>query len=444
MIAALFLALAMQAQDTTRLTLQTLVDRALDTHPAVAAARAAREGSAADLNGARSQLLPTVGFDGSLTRYELPNIVAPLHGLNLLNPPLFDRTPYQAGLSVRWTVVDFGKRASQIRAQTALQAAAGDALTSTEQDLMTSTVHAYLAVLDARETLAAQDRLVTALRSAQEQTAELEAQGKAAHVDVLRIAAQVQSAVADRISATARLDVAERQLARLTDTPFADVHDAALPPLALADTSTVDDTSQRARGALVARAEQLSSDVQERRQRSAAADASVSAAHASWYPTLQLQGGYVDWGRVTANYSSEWQVGLELSYPVFTGGSRTSAVQRAAADQRAAIQQVRAARMNVQQDVDQSLASLREAHARVAALETAVAQSQEVERIEKLALDVGTVVQTDYLDAEAKLFAAQAGLIQARHAEIAARVDLARTLGELSRDWLARNVESQP
>ena len=80
----------------------------------------------------------------------------------------------------------------------------------------------------------------------------------------------------------------------------------------------------------------------------------------------------------------------------------------------------------------------------MAALESAVAQSQEVERIEKLALDVGTVVQTDYLDAEAKLFLAQAGLIQARHAEIAARVDLARTLGELSRDWLARNVESQP
>lgn len=444
MIAALLLALAVQAQDTTRLTLQTLVDRALDTHPAVAAARAARDRSAADLSGARSQLLPSVGFDGSLTRYELPNIVAPLHGLDLRNPPLFDRTPYQAGLAVNWAVLDFGKRASQIRAQAALQAAAGEALTSTEQDLMTSTVHAYLAVLDARQTLAAQDRLVAALRSAQGQTTQLEVQGKAAHVDVLRIAAQVESAVADRISAAARLDVAERQLAQLTGTPFASVHGAALAQLTLADTSALADTSQTARAALVARADRSSSDVQQLRQRSAAAGAGVAAARATWYPTLRLQGGYSDWGRATANYSSEWQVGLELSYPVFTGGSRASAVQRAAADQRAADQQVRSAQMNVEQNVDQSLAALREAHARVAALESAVAQSQEVERIEKLALDVGTVVQTDYLDAEAKLFLAQAGLIQARHAEIAARVDLARTLGELSRDWLARNVESQP
>ena len=120
------------------------------------------------------------------------------------------------------------------------------------------------------------------------------------------------------------------------------------------------------------------------------------------------------------------------------------AAQRADANARAAAEQVRVVQLDVERGVDQNLAALREAHARVAALRSAVAQSQEVERIEKLALDVGTVVQTDYLDAEAKLFSAQAGLIQARHAEIAARVDLARTLGELSRSWLARNVESLP
>jgi hypothetical protein len=32
-------------------------------------------------------------------------------------------------------------------------------------------------------------------------------------------------------------------------------------------------------------------------------------------------------------------------------------------------------------------------------------------------------------------------LIEAQHAEIAARVELARILGDLSREWLARTVE---
>ena len=444
MIAALLLAIAVQAQDTTRLTLQNVVDRALQTHPAVAAAEAARDRSTADLNDARARLYPTLGFDGSLNRFEKPMVVAPLHGLDLRNPPLFDRTPYQAGLALDYTVLDFGKRSSQIRAQRALRDAAGDAVTATEQQLMASTVHAYLGVLDARQMLAAQDRLVAALASAHARTSQLEAQGKAAHVDVLRLDAQFQRARADRISAASRLDVAERALAQTADISYDAVHGAALASLALADTTAATDTSDERRDQLVAEARHASSDVRELEQRSAAARAGVSSARATRYPTVQMQGAYIDRGRWAGNYSAEWQVGLALSYPVYTGGTRTSAVQRADANARAAAEQVRVAQLDVEQQVDRNLAALREAHARVTALQSAVAQSQEVERIEKLALDVGTVVQTDYLDAEAKLYSAQASLIQARHAEIAARVDLARTLGELSRNWLARNVESRP
>jgi outer membrane protein TolC len=444
MISALLLALAVQAQDSARLTLQDVVDRALRTHPAVAAVQAARDRSTADLNDARSRLLPSMTFDGALTRFEKPMVVAPLHGFDLLNPPLFDRTPYQAGLSVNWTVLDFGKRSSQIRAQRALRAAAGDAVTATEQSLMTATVHAYLAVLDARQLLSAQDRLVAALAAAQSRTMQLEAQGKAAHVAVLRLDAEVHWARADRISAAARLDVAERQLAQLGGTSFDVVHGSELAALTLADREPVSDTSGAGRTALVARALQTSSDVQQLEQQARAARAGVSAARATWLPTVQMQGAYVDRGRWAGNYSAEWQVGVAMSYPVFTGGSRASAVQRADANARTAGEQVHVAQLGVERGVDQNLAALLEAHARVAALESALAQSQEVERIEKLALDVGTVVQTDYLDAEAKLFSAQAGLIQARHAEIAARVDLARTLGELSRGWLARHVESLP
>jgi len=105
---------------------------------------------------------------------------------------------------------------------------------------------------------------------------------------------------------------------------------------------------------------------------------------------------------------------------------------------------LRGARLNVEQGVDQALAALREAHARVAALESAVQQSEEVTRIEQLSLEVGSGTETDYLDAVAKLLAARAGLIEARHAEISARVALARMTGELSRDWLAQALENMP
>jgi outer membrane protein TolC len=80
--------------------------------------------------------------------------------------------------------------------------------------------------------------------------------------------------------------------------------------------------------------------------------------------------------------------------------------------------------------------------ARSSALQAALEQSQEVVRIERLSLDVGSGTQSDYLMAESNLYATRSSLIEARHSVIGARIELARILGELSRDWLARNVES--
>ena len=93
--------------------------------------------------------------------------------------------------------------------------------------------------------------------------------------------------------------------------------------------------------------------------------------------------------------------------------------------------------------LDHALAAVREAHARAIALQSAVDQSAEVARIEQLSIDVGSGTQTEFLDAEANLLSVRSSLTQAQHAEMSARVDLARLLGELSRDWLARTMEQR-
>jgi outer membrane protein TolC len=88
--------------------------------------------------------------------------------------------------------------------------------------------------------------------------------------------------------------------------------------------------------------------------------------------------------------------------------------------------------------VDGALAAVRAARAGVEALETAVEQSAEVERIRQLSLQVGSGTETDYLEAEAALLSNRASLVQARHAEMGARVELARVTGALTPEWLAR------
>ena len=83
-----------------------------------------------------------------------------------------------------------------------------------------------------------------------------------------------------------------------------------------------------------------------------------------------------------------------------------------------------------------------EASALREALEVAEAQSEEVARIEGLALDAGAGVQTDFLRAQAQLFQARADLSRARHGEVLALIELARVTGDLSLGWIHENMET--
>lgn len=430
-------------QDTTHLTLEAAVARALASYPTVAAAQARAEGATADLGTARAAWWPRISADASVNRFQYPMVVAPLHGFDITNPPEFDRTLIQPRLSFGWTLFDLG-RISRVHARRALGGAAEAGVTRAESQLLARVVNGYLRVLTARDELAAEDERLAALTAEVERARQMLAQGKAARVGVLQVDAEAKRARADRIASAARLEVAEHQLAQLTDLPYAAVHGTALTGLALADTSLTADTSAAARDSLVSRALRANPEILQLRQQVRAAGAGLAAARAAWVPRLEVGGAYITYGSSSGAFSPQWQVGVAVSYPLFAGGARVSAVRRAAADDRAAAAELKAGELGAAQGVDQALAALREAHARVAALESAVAQSEEVANIERLSLEVGSGTETDYLDAEAKLLSARAGLIEARHAEISARVELARTTGELSRDWLARALETVP
>jgi outer membrane protein TolC len=441
MIAALVFAALLQ--EPSSLTLAEVMDRALATHPGVAAARALRERAAAETGEARSARLPRVSLDAAVNRFEEPMVVAPLHGFDIRNPPLFDRTLVQSGIGASWVAFDFGSRAGHVRVQRLLEDAADLGVRSAEQDLMARAVRAYLAVLTTRELLTAQDQRLAALRAEAARVRLLLAQGKAARVAGLRINAEEQRGTADRIAVASRLRTAEHELAQIAGLPRPAVEGMALRAVRLADTALAADSTPSARERLVTQAARTSARLLELEQRVQAAGAGVAALRRTAFPELRLSSAYVDRGRWWGNYSAEWQVGLGISYSVY-GGGRESSIRKAEADERGAVAQLRLARMGVETSVDQALGAMREARARVAALSGAVDQSAEVARIERLALDVGSGTQSDFLEAEANLLGARAGLIDARHAEVMARVELARLLGELTRAWITRTLEQSP
>jgi outer membrane protein TolC len=194
--------------------------------------------------------------------------------------------------------------------------------------------------------------------------------------------------------------------------------------------------------ALIARARDHNPAVAAARRGVESAEAGERVAIAAWIPRFDAVGAYLGYGSLDSDFTLEWQVGVSLSYPLFTGGARSGATKEASARTRAAREDLRMSELSAEESIDRALAVVVETGALADAAGRGLTHQEEVVRIEALSRDVGTGTQTDYLEAEAQLFRVRSRLIESRNAEIAARVELARILGDLTPEWLIQHLET--
>jgi outer membrane protein len=432
LLALLLLPHAAMAQE--RLSLSDAVDRALARFPAVEAARARQEEAAEALGEARAGRRPRGRLTGSAIQYQEPMVVTPIHGFGPGLFPEFDETLGQATLTVSYTLFDSGADAARIRTADAQTLAAGAALGSSEQVLARRAAAAYLTVLGQRQVLDAHGLRMKALEGELSRVQQRFEVGRAARVEILRAEAALASSEAERVRLSSAMDNAERELARLMDVPVEETRADRLVPVELSDPQAP------LRETLVTEGIAASPAVAQARAQVTAAEAQISLARALARPEVRAVGNYNEWTSSQGSFTGEWNAGVQLTVPLFDGGATRSRIARAEAAHRAAQEQVRAAEVQVREDVDRSAAAIEEAEARITSLGKAVERFAEVVRVQKLLLDEGAGTQTDYLNAEADLLAARASLADAKHAAILARVDLARAAGRLTPNWLRENI----
>ncbi|KPJ96293.1 MAG: hypothetical protein AMS18_01120 [Gemmatimonas sp. SG8_17] len=427
------------AQDSAsgfRLTLSRAVARALEYHPSVLAADAAADAATSAVGAARASWFPQIALEISATRFEEPMLTAPIHEFNPTAFPDFHRTLYGGSALFAYKLFDGGSRNAEVRGARAEAAAAAAQWERTQMAIIAQVTHTYLGVLSAAGLVDAHDRRIAALTAERDRVGQFLGEGAAAQVDQLRVEAALASAEADRVAAVAALDVVQRGLALLIGAPPDETQVSLLTPVVLRDEPQMED-----RTTLLTQTQAVSPVLRRAREQLVAAEAGRKAVMGTWFPSIDLFGGLVGYG-YPDGFTSEWQVGARLKYPVFTGGARASAAARSTALTRTAREAVRLSEIEAQENLDIAITAVHESHARVAAMTRAVDHNYEVARIEQLALQEGAGTQTDYLRAEAELFTARAALVEARHREIAARVELARVVGELDLNWLERIVEA--
>jgi outer membrane protein TolC len=421
-----------------RLTLAAAVERALAGHPSVGATRAAVDEARGAKGEALAALFPSLRISAAGTRYEEPSIVSPIHAFGPGLLPPFNRSVLQGSATLGYTLFDGGGRGGRIGRARAQQRAAEASLDAAAQSLASRVIRSYLDALARRRVLDAHEHRVEALRSERSRVQQRYDVGRAAEVDRLRIEAALASADADRVRAAIALDAAERDLARFIGATQAETSAGLLVPVALADSSIAP------RDTLLTTALHGSAAVAQARHQAAAAQSAAHAARGARWPEFRLTGTYAYYADPDGFNATEWTGALQLSQALFTGGATASAIRRADAAHRAAQEQLRAAALDLDRDLDRALASIRQSRARAAGLASAVAGYEEVARIQRLLLETGAGTQTDYLNAEADLLSARGGYIEARYDEIAGRAELARVTGVLDLAWIERNLEPEP
>jgi outer membrane protein len=416
--------------DGSTLRVEDVVAMALASHPSLEAARSRSAAAKAAVGEAWATRLPTMGATALATRFQEPMVVAPLHGIDPMNLPAFERTLVQGHAGAEWLLFDGGQTRSRVGGAERLAGAAVAAADGAADAVVVEAVTSYLEALTARAVLAAHELQLAALESELGRADQMFEEGRAPRVQVLRTEAVLSRALAEREAAAERVSLAHHRLARVSGLDAPVVAASTLRELAASPVPPAD------RAALVMEARAGHPAVEQATLRASSATLALSGTRSLWLPRVSLTGRYSAYGSTNTDFQPEWQLGTQVSYPIYVGGARARAVDRAEAEARAARWELAAVVREVEDAVDATLAAYRSALSRAAALEAAVAQSAEVARIEALALEAGAGVQTDYLRAEADLLSARAALAEARHGAAAARVRLARATGRLGVDRL--------
>jgi outer membrane protein len=419
------------------LTLSEAASAALARYPTVAAARSRGEAAVRGLDEARAARLPWLSLGASATKFEKPMIVTPIHGFTSSDIPPFDDLLLQGSLTADWLLFDGGGRGARIDRQESLARAADANVEASEAAIVGRTLMIYLRVLGLAAKLDAHDRRLAALEAEDARVRRLADVGRVAEVDLRRAAAALEAARAGRVAIASGLDVTERELARLVGRDVETVQAGRLVAVELVEDLTPP------REVLLAEALGASPEIRSAEARLQAAEAELDGERSVRWPSLHAVGNVLGYASSRDDLVTEWNAGVRLQLPLFTGGAISDRVGRSRAGRDAAESELASSRLAVEAELDAALGAVEEARARAASLAAAVANFAEVARIERLRLDTESGTQTDWLTAEAELLVARAQLVDAEFAGIVARADLARIAGTLSPEWIDLKLEAR-
>jgi outer membrane protein TolC len=427
--------------------LEELIDIAETNNPRTRIAWERAKQAAEGVGMARSEYFPrlagTALFGNARFINPFPKPLAPL-GYTMVENPTID-----AGLTMEYTVFDFGRRRAQLEASKAQRLAAVASFQRANQDVAYDVVAAYYNLVTAQEQLAAIRQILATARTTQSATEAQLANGRATLPDVLNAKAGTARAEYDLEKSLGDEEIARVKLREALGVEPSDAisveKPAGAPDLSAVSASVASfvETALQDRPDLKSLAEKLR-----------AADAEVKTARSAYRPTVEFESrgsSQSIWPTVSQPSLGDttqlvWSTGIELKWNLFDGGLRKHEVLRRTSEQRQAAEELR----------EKSDSIARETWVAYLQFGTAIRQQEAAQTLLQAAttsydasLDAygyGVKNLIDLVNAESQLAEARLADVEARSAVLTSAANLGYTTGNLlrSRPDAAPSVTTQP
>ncbi|HVC20913.1 MAG TPA: TolC family protein [Vicinamibacterales bacterium] len=410
------------------LTLDEAIARGLAASHGLAALDATQAAAVSAAAGQAAARKPLVSLQAGYQRtshVDAFGLSVPGRGFQVIYPDIPDN--YLTRLDVQWPIYSGGRVSALERAARAEAGASGDDVATAREDLRLAITRAFWALVTARDAVQvvaqAHRRMEAHLKDVRNQFAV----GLLPPNDVSAAEAQEARQRMLLIQAGNQRDVAAAALRQLLglapDTPVELQASLAPPP------------SPGPAAALVATALRHRPERQALVQQVKAAEAREAAAGAGHRPTVAVSGG-VDYARPNPRifpralaWNESWDVGVNVSWPLWDAGRTGASVAQASAGVRAAEQRLAEFDSILDADVRERALAVDSSRAAITAADEAVRSAADARRVVEHRFKAGVATSTDVLDAQAALLQAELDRTEAIADARLAQAQLERVIG---------------
>ncbi|NNN46847.1 outer membrane channel protein TolC [Vibrio sp. 2-2(8)] len=397
-------------------TLTEIYNQAKENDPQLLSSAAQRDAAFEAVTSSRGDLLPQINLTAG-------------YNINRSDTDSRESDKLTAGISFSQQLY---QRSSWVSLDTAEKNArkADSAYAATQQGLILRVAQAYFEVLRAKDNLAFVRAEKAAVARQLEQTKQRFEVGLSAITDVHDAQAQYDGVLADEVLAKNSLTNSYETLREITGQEHSD--------LSVLDTNrfSASKTTQPI-DALLEEAQQKNLSLLTARIAQDVAKDNISLASSEHLPSLTLDGGYKYGDESNDNSNSQgdyndFNVGINLNVPLYTGGKTTSKTKQAEFAYVAASQDLEQTYRSVVKDVRAFNNNINASIGALRAYEQSVISAKSALEATEAGFDVGTRTIVDVLDSTRRLYDANKNLSNARYDYVLSVLQLRQAVGTLS------------